>query len=353
MTANDSSALLAQLTAIGDDEVLVRIVASGICHSDLHLADGEVGLPGQRMPLVLGHEGAGIVVKVGSRASGNVRVGDRVAVGNINSCCEHCIECREGRESHCKGYKQSGAAVNGAYGEYATIHSRCAIKIPDGVPFLSAAPIACAGHTVYSGVKELIRAGVRPGSWVAIVGVGGLGHLAIQYAASVGFHVIAVDVSEERLELAKKLGAVATFDARDKKLVSNVMRYTDGGCQGVVVTATAEAAFLDSVRMARPGGTAVWIALPPGGINLDPKLVVLKAVRVIGSAAGSRAELGEAYRLLSHGKVEPIVEKVSIDGIPAAWDRLRSGKFQARFVIEMAPELMGVSASLAPQQGRI
>jgi D-arabinose 1-dehydrogenase-like Zn-dependent alcohol dehydrogenase len=156
-------------------------------HSDIHVGLGE--LQTDRLPYILGHEGVGIVVKLGLKAASNIRLGDRVAIGNINSACSACTECHEGRENHCKTYKQSGANVHGAYAEYATIHSRYAIKIPDGIPFPIAAPVACAGHTVYSGVRELKD--VRPGSWVAVIGVGGLGHLAVQYAVAMGFRVIA------------------------------------------------------------------------------------------------------------------------------------------------------------------
>ncbi|KAI9023929.1 alcohol dehydrogenase [Hyaloraphidium curvatum] len=329
---------------VKDDEVLVKIVASGICHSDLHIADGE--MPAMMRPnLIVGHEGVGIVVKAGAQAArSGIRVGDRVAVGNINSACQHCVECHEGREQHCKEYIQTGGAVNGCYAEYATIHYQFAVKLPDGLPFALAAPVACAGHTVYSAVRQL---GARPGTWCAVIGVGGLGHLAIQYLISLGYRVIAIDVSKPKLELAKKLGAAESFDASDPKLVSNVMRYTGGGCSGCVVTAVHESAFLTSIRITRIGGGVLWISLPNKDITISPKVVAFKAVRIQGSVIGNRAEMAEAYRMVAGGKVTPIVEVVPFEKVNEAWDRLRSGNFEARIVMEVDPKLMDVTTSLA------
>lgn len=298
--------------------------------SDLHIADGEMAAMA-KLPNIMGHEGTGIVVKLGAIAarSKNLRVGDRVAIGNVNSACQACLECHEGREHHCKDYVQSGGMIQGCYAQYATIHHQFAVKLPDGVPFSLCAPIACAGHTVYNAVKQIQQ---RPGSWVAVIGVGGLGHLAIQYAIAVGYRVIGVDVSPQKLQLATRLGASAVFDASNPKMVSEIMKYTGGGCSGVVVTAVHESTFPTSIRIIRLGGTVLWISLPNKDITLSPKLVVFKAARVIGSTVGSRADLAEAYRMLQTGKGTPIVEMVPFSEVNNAWDRMRKGQFEARLV---------------------
>lgn len=169
-----------------------------------------------------------------------------------------------------------------------------------------------------------------------------------------GYRVIGIDVAEDKLALSKRLGASEAFSAADPKLVSNIMKYTNGGCAGVVVTATHESAFANSVRLIRTGGTIIWIALPNNDIKLSPKLVVFKAAKVMGSTAGSRAELAEAYRMVGFGQVKPIVEVVPFHGVNAAWDRLKEGKFEARMVMEVDPSLSGITASLAePMSGRI
>jgi len=327
------------------DEVLVKIVASGICHSDLHIADGEMDAM-KRLPIIMGHEGVGVVVKLGSNVK-NLKIGERVAIGNVNSACNSCVECFEGRENHCKKYVQTGGMCDGCYSEYRQINANYAARIPDGVSFTEAAPVACAGHTVYSATKQIQQ---RPGAWVAVLGVGGLGHLAIQYLVALGYQVIGIDVAQDKLALAAKLGAKKAFSATDPKLVSEIMRFTDGGCMGGVVTAVHESAFASSIRIARTNASIIWISLPPNPIQILPKIVVFKALHITGSVIGSRADLTEAYRLVATGQVKPIVETVSLEEVNDAWERLRSVKFNARMVIVMDPNLIDLKTSAGPGQ---
>ncbi|KXS15945.1 alcohol dehydrogenase zinc-binding domain protein [Gonapodya prolifera JEL478] len=331
--------------SVEPDEVLVKIVASGICHSDLHIADGEMPAM-MRLPLIPGHEGVGIVVKLGSAVK-HLKLGERVAIGNVNSSCNACVECHEGRENHCRKYVQTGGGSDGCYCDYQKVHGQYAIKIPDGVAFTEAAPVACAGHTVYSAVRQIKQ---RPGTWVAVIGIGGLGHLAIQYATALGYQVIAIDVAQEKLDLGVRLGAKKAFSATNPKLASEVMKFTDGGCMGVIVTAVHESAFATSIKIARMNATCVWISLPSNPIQIVPKIVVFKALQITGVILGTRAELAEAYRLVANGVVKPIVETVSLDEINTAWNNMRAGKFAARTVIVIDPKLIDLKTAASAAQ---
>ncbi|KAJ3342745.1 hypothetical protein HDU93_001317 [Gonapodya sp. JEL0774] len=340
---------------INADEVLVKIVASGVCHSDLHIADGEMAAM-NRTPIILGHEGVGVVCKIGGNVK-NLKIGERVAIGNVNSACNACTECQEGRDHHCKKYVQTGGMSDGCYCQYQKISAFYCTKIPDGIPFTEAAPVACAGHTVYSAVRSIKQ---KPGSYVAVIvgsmltksleGIGGLGHLAIQYARALGYLVIGIDVAQDKLDLALKLGARKVFNAADPKLASEVMRFTGGGCMGVIVTAVHESAFATSIKISKMNATCVWISLPSNPIQILPKIVVFKALQITGSMLGNRADLEEAYKLVASGLVKPIVETFSMEDINSAWDRMRSGKFTGRMVMVVDPQLINLKTSVSAAQ---
>ena len=192
----------------GDNQVLVKVITSGVCHTDLHACKGDWPVK-PKLPLIPGHEGVGYVVALG-KGTRNVKEGDIVGVPWLFSACGHCEYCITGWETLCESQQNGGYSVDGSYAEYVVADSRYIAKFPQGVNLLEMAPITCAGVTVYKGLKET---DTKPGEWVAISGIGGLGHLAIQYAKAMGLHVAAIDISEDKLELARKLGAELTVNA--------------------------------------------------------------------------------------------------------------------------------------------
>ena len=192
----------------GPGQVLVRVAASGVCHTDLHAADGDWPVK-PKLPFIPGHEGVGYVAAAcpGVR---HLKEGDRVGIPWLHSACGSCEYCFTGWETLCEQQQNTGYSVDGGFAEYVLADAGYVGRIPDGLDFLSAAPILCAGVTTYKGLKET---DTKPGEWVVIVGVGGLGHVAVQYAKAMGRHVAAVDVSDEKLELARSLGAEVTVNA--------------------------------------------------------------------------------------------------------------------------------------------
>lgn len=197
----------------GPNEVLVQIKASGICHTDLHAANGDWPVK-PTPPFVPGHEGAG-VTRVGPGVT-HLKEGDALGIAWLHDACGRCEHCITGWETLCESQNMSGYTVNGSVAEYAVGHANYVARLPDNIDFLSIAPILCAGITTYKGLKETEA---KPGEWVAISGVGGLGHVAIQYAKAMGLRVAALDVTADKLALARDLGADVAVDASDATAV--------------------------------------------------------------------------------------------------------------------------------------
>src|SRR5678816_4141141 len=233
----------------GPGQALVEIVASGVCHTDLHAADGDWPVK-PTLPFTPGNEGAGTVVKLGPGVT-HLKLGDRVGIAWLHSACGHCKFCLSGWETLCLEQKNSGYSVNGSFAQYALAQADYLGRIPENLSFVDAAPILCAGVTTYKGLKETET---RPGEWVVISGVGGLGHVAIQYAKAMGLRVAAVDVGEEKLDLARKLGAQIAVDARVEDPARKIQDET-GGAHGVLVTAVSPIAFKQAISMLRRRGT--------------------------------------------------------------------------------------------------
>ena len=242
----------------GPGQALVDVVASGVCHTDLHAADGDWPIK-PTLPFIPGHEGAGFVAKLG-RGVKHLKEGDRVGIAWLHSACGHCEFCLTGWETLCPTQEMSGYSVNGTFAEYALGQADYLGRIPDGLSFIDAAPILCAGVTTYKGLKQTQA---RPGEWVVISGVGGLGHVAVQYAKAMGLHVAAIDIGPEKLQLARKLGAEIAVDAKEENVVE-VIQKKIGGAHGVLVTAVSLPAFKQALGMLRRGGTCVLNGLPPG-----------------------------------------------------------------------------------------
>ena len=313
----------------GPGQALVKIIATGVCHTDLHAADGDWTVK-PKPPFIPVHEGAGIVVKLGAGVT-HLQEGDRVGLAWLHSACGHCEFCLTGWETLCQAQQNSGYSVNGSFAEYALGRADYLGRIPDQLGFVDAGPILCAGVTTYKGLKETEA---RPGEWVVISGVGGLGHIAIQYAAAMGLHVAAVDVGEDKLELARKLGASIAVDARAEDPARRIQDEI-GGAHGVVVTAVSPTAFKQAIGMLRRRGTCVLIGLPPGEFPVPIFDVVLSRYTLRGSIVGSRKDLEEALAFAAEGKVKATIEQQPLEAINEVFARLREGKVNGRIVLSL------------------
>ena len=311
----------------GPGQVLVEIIASGVCHTDLHAADGDWPVK-PTLPFTPGHEGAGNVVALGPGVT-HLKEGDRVGVAWLHGACGHCEFCLSGWETLCLEQKNSGYSVNGGFAQYVVAEADYLGRIPSNLSFVDAAPILCAGVTTYKGLKET---DTRPGQWVVISGVGGLGHVAVQYAKAMGLHVAAVDLGPEKMALAKKLGAEITIDAETQDPPTEIQKQI-GGAHGVLVTAVSTIAFKQALGMLRRGGTCVLNGLPPGDFPVSIFELVLNGHTIRGSIVGTRTDLEEALQFASEGKVKATIEVLPLTSINDIFDRLKAGKVNGRVVL--------------------
>ncbi|QGU01178.1 Alcohol dehydrogenase [Corynebacterium kalinowskii] len=317
-----------ELPQPGIHQALVKLHASGVCHTDLHAAEGDWPVKPEP-PFVPGHEGVGEVVALGP-GDHDVAVGD--IVGNVwlwSACgtCEHCIT---GWETLCNAAEYGGYTVDGSFGEYMLVDTRYCARIPDGADPVEVAPILCAGVTVYKGLKV---SDTRPGQFMVISGIGGLGHIAVQYATALGLRVIAVDISKEKLALAKELGAEFTVNAVDTDPVAAVNEYTKGGAHGILVTAVHPQAFGQAIGMARKGGTIVFNGLPPGDFPAPIFEIVFKALTIRGSLVGTRQDLKEALDFYARGLIKPHVTECKLGDVNNVFEDMRAGKIDGRMAI--------------------
>ncbi|MBN8925993.1 MAG: zinc-dependent alcohol dehydrogenase [Rhodospirillales bacterium 69-11] len=314
----------------GFGEVLVKIVATGVCHTDLHAADGDWPVK-PTAPFIPGHEGAGIVAALGPGVVG-LKEGDPVGIAWLHDACGRCEHCMTGWETLCEKQNDSGYSVNGSFAEYAIGAADYVGRLPANPDFAALAPILCAGVTTYKGLKETEA---RPGEWVAISGIGGLGHVAVQYAKAMGLHVVALDVTEDKLALARTLGADATVNARDPDAVAQVVAKTSGGAHGVLVTAVSPPAFRQAIDLTRRHGTISLVGLPPGDFQTPIFDVVLKRITIRGSIVGTRKDLAEAIAFAAEGKVKVHYHSAKLDDINGIFGDLKSGKVDGRMVITL------------------
>jgi len=310
-------------------QILVKVEASGVCHTDLHAANGDWPVK-PRLPFIPGHEGVGFVAAVGAGVKG-VKEGDRVGVPWLHTACGHCEHCITGWETLCDEQQMTGYTVNGGYADYVLADPGYVGHLPDNVSFSEIAPVLCAGVTVYKGLKGL---DCKPGDWVAISGIGGLGHLAVQYAKAMGFHVIAVDIDDAKLALARTLGAEMTLNAAIQDPVAEVQRSLRGA-HGVLVTAVSRSAFAQALGMLHKRGTMSLVGLPPGDFALPIFDVVLNAKTVRGSIVGTRKDLQEALAFAGEGKVHTIFTEDRLDNINAVFERMKHGDIEGRIVMRM------------------
>ncbi|MGZ8268645.1 MAG: alcohol dehydrogenase AdhP [Burkholderiales bacterium] len=312
----------------GTGEILVKIAASGVCHTDLHAADGDWPVK-PKPPFIPGHEGVGHVAAVGAGVS-HVREGDRVGVPWLYTACGHCRHCLGGWETLCEKQQNTGYSVNGGFAEYVVADPDYVGHLPANVSFVELAPILCAGLTVYKGLKAT---DTRPGDWVVVSGIGGLGHMAVQYAKAMGLNVIAVDVDDTKLDLAKKLGASLAVNARKADPAAFVKKEV-GGAQGVLVSAVSPKAFEQALGMVGRGGTVSLVGLPPGSFALPIFDTVLNGITVRGSIVGTRLDLQEALDFAEQGKVKATVSTERLENINNIFARMHAGDIQGRIVID-------------------
>lgn len=314
----------------GPGEVLVRVVASGVCHTDLHAANGDWPVK-PKLPFTPGHEAVGYVAARGAGVT-LLKEGDPVGVPWLHDACGYCEYCTTGWETLCEMQHNTGYSVDGGYAEYVLAPAAYVGRLPDKPDFPAMAPILCAGVTTYKGLKETE---VRPGEWVAISGVGGLGHVAIQYAKAMGLHVVAVDVSAKKLDLASRLGADIVVDCTRDDPVASVRRATAGGVHGALVTAVSVPAFRQAIGMVRRKGTVALVGLPPGEFGTPIFDVVLKRITIRGSIVGTRHDLVEAIALARDSKIQPIVTTSQLEEVNAVFARLAAGQVEGRVVLSI------------------
>ncbi|MDR7028714.1 alcohol dehydrogenase AdhP [Rhizobium rosettiformans] len=314
----------------GPGQILVKYEATGVCHTDLHAANGDWPVK-PNPPFIPGHEGVGYVAKLGAGVT-RIKEGDRVGVPWLHTACGCCSPCRTGWETLCGSQQNTGYSVNGTFAQYGLADPDFVGRLPDNLDFGPAAPVLCAGVTVYKGLKE---AEVKPGEWVVISGIGGLGHMAVQYAKAMGMHVVAADIFDDKLKLAKDLGADVVVNGKDKDAVEQVQKAT-GGVHGALVTAVSPKAMEQAYGFLRSKGTMSLVGLPPGFISLPVFETVLKRITVRGSIVGTRQDLEESLQFAGEGKVASHFSWDKLENINDIFHRMEEGKIDGRIVLNLA-----------------
>lgn len=310
-------------------EILAQMRATGVCHTDVHAVDGDWPVK-PHLPLIPGHEGVGIALKVGSEVR-DVKEGDRVGLPWLRSACGQCEWCITGWEALCPKAIYGGYTANGSFADYALAPAAYVARIPERLSDVDAAPILCAGVTMWKALKETEAAS---GQWIAISGVGGLGQLGVQYAVAMGMHVIAIDIDPEKLVVAKRIGAEVAINAQQEDVVSIVQSET-GGAHGVIVTAVSLPAFTQAIGITRRKGICVLVGLPPGEFPTPLFDVVLKRLTIRGSLVGTRKDLEDALSIAVDRNIRSQLRTQPLEKANNALDELRQGTVEGRIVLTM------------------
>lgn len=318
----------------GPDEVLINVKFSGVCHTDYHAMMGDWPLD-VKLPLVGGHEGAGVVVSRGELVE-DVQIGDHVGIKWLNGSCLSCTYCQQSDEPLCAKALLSGYTVDGSFQQYAVAKAAHVARIPKECDLEAISPILCAGITVYKGLKE---SGVKPGQSVAIVGAGGgLGSIALQYAKAMGIHAIAIDGGEEKGKLCKELGATAYVDfTTSPNLVSEVKAATSDGLgpHAVLLVAVSEKPFQQATQYVRSRGVVVCIGLPANAYLSAPVFdTVVRMITVKGSYVGNRADSAEAIDFYKRGLIKVPFKTVGLSELQSVYDLMIAGKIAGRYVVD-------------------
>jgi propanol-preferring alcohol dehydrogenase len=322
----------APLPVPGVGEVLIEVAACGVCHSDLHLAGGEWDLlrPITKLPLILGHEVAGVIAAVGAGVT-EFQPGDRVGVPWLHWTCGACEYCQNGRETLCVKQQVTGCTVDGGFAEYLKAKASHTAKLPDELSFTEAAPLLCAGVTVHRALKE---SGLQAGQRIAVFGIGGLGHVAVQLAKARGAEVIAVDIAEDKLQLAREYGADAAINAATAQPHKEIKRM-GGGAHVALVTSGSRAAYETALRSLKRGGTLVVVGMAPEPISVSTVALVSGEYRIIASAVGTRADLREVLQLAAAGQVKCRIEERTLAEVDAVLQEMKNGRLLGRVVLRI------------------
>ena len=318
------------IPAPGPGEVLVRLEYSGLCHTDIHAANGDWPVK-PVPPFTPGHEGIGIVENKGAGVT-DPELGSRVAVPWLGYACGHCRSCIDGWETLCLSQQNSGYSVDGTFAEYVVVAAAFAVPVPDGVSSRDAAPLTCAGVTTYKAIKV---AKVAPAETVAIFGIGGLGHLALQYARIAGAFVIGVDISDDKLTMATELGADHVVNARTTDPVAAIQEL--GGADVAVALAASPASFDQALRSLRRGGRLVCVALPAddGALHVPIFDLVLGGKSIIGSIVGTRNDLADVFALHAAGRTRVVIADRKLDEVNESIADVLAGRIAARVVFQL------------------
>ena len=308
-------------------QVLVKIQASGLCHTDIHAANGDWPVK-PKMPLIPGHEGVGLIEAIGDGVE-HLAVGDRVALPWLGLACGRCRYCIGGHETYCQSPQYMGYTIDGGYAEYTIGYASHVVKVPDAVTSFDAAPLTCAGVTTYAALKS---ANIQPAENVMVVGIGGLGHLGLQYGRVLGGHTIAVDVEDAKLALAEELGADHVVDARGDQAAQIA---AVGGADVALVTVPSPSAMAAAHAALNPMGRLVLVGLPADNqLTLPVFETVLTGIRVQGSLVGTRNDLAECFALHASGRTKVIAETRALEDVNECFDEVLSGHVPARLVFE-------------------
>lgn len=317
----------------GPGDVLIKVAACGVCHSDLHLSLGEWDMlkPITKLPLTLGHEVTGTIAEVGEGVTG-FAIGDRVGVPWLHWTCGECEFCQAGSETLCSKQQVTGCTVDGGFAEYLKARASHTAKLPDNLSFEEAAPLLCAGVTVHRAMK---KSELQAGQKIAIFGVGGLGHLAIQLAKARGAEVIAVDVADDKLDLARECGADIVINAATSQAFREIKKSTGGGAHVVMVTSGSRAAYETALRSIRKAGALAIVGMAPEPVPLSTVAVVSGEFRIVGSAVGTREDLREVLQLASEGKVKCRIETRSLEEAQNVLAEMKDGRLIGRVVLSL------------------
>jgi len=315
----------------GANQVLIKIHASGICYTDVHATKGALGV---KFPYTIGHEPAGEIVALGEGVTTR-KVGDRVGVPWLQSTCGRCEWCQRGKSLFCPNLIATGINIAGGHAEYMVAYADATQLIPNGLSYDQAAPIFCAGYTVYSGLR---LADPKPHERIAVVRIGGLGHLGIQYSKAAGFETIAVTHSKDKEELAYKLGADSVVSDGEGLLKEGHNGSPDGGGEGgvdvILATSNSYKATADAIKGIRPDGRVILMGVSSTeSLTVSPE-ILFKRARIIGSTQNNREHLYEALDYVAKGKVKVITETFPLEEISNAYDNVADGNVRFKAVIK-------------------
>jgi D-arabinose 1-dehydrogenase-like Zn-dependent alcohol dehydrogenase len=308
----------------GPGQVLVKVEACGMCHSDAFVRSG--GFPGMTLPRIPGHEIAGRVAAVGPDVTG-WKVGQRVGVGWHGGHCFVCNACRKGLFLNCEKAQITGISYDGGYAEQVVVRQEAVARIPDALDAISAGPLLCAGITTYNALRH---SGARPGDTVAVQGIGGLGHLGIQYAARMGFRTVAVSSGADKEELARQLGAHEYVDTKNVNAAEGLQKL--GGADVVLATAPHADAISSTVDGLKPRGRLMIVAAPFEPLKIGA-MGLLSGKTIAGWPSGSSIDSEEAMAFSALTNVRPRVEVFKLDHAEQAFAKVMENRIRFRAVL--------------------